>query len=99
GPGGGAGVLTRLRRRAVAQVSGSPVALAEAPPSAEPPGEVAYERSAVAVSDLVVRTGPDMRLRTGAQIPLLVDLAHLYVFDHHGRRICPAPADLPGLDA
>ena len=42
---------------------------------------------------------PDLRLRTGAQVPLLVDLAHLYVFDHHGRRICPAPTDLPGLDA
>lgn len=45
-----------------------------------------------------MRTGPDTRLRTGAQVPLLVDLAHLYVFDHYGRRICPAPADMPGLD-
>ncbi|QIQ05537.1 ABC transporter ATP-binding protein [Streptomyces liangshanensis] len=61
--------------------------------AAAPPG-----RPALVASDLVVRTGPDLRLRTGAQVPLLVDLAHLYVFDHQGRRICPAPADLPGLD-
>ncbi|MBD2818998.1 hypothetical protein ID867_22500 [Streptomyces parvulus] len=24
------------------------------------------------------------------QVPLLVDLAHLFVFDQHGDRICPA---------
>ncbi|MCD9900174.1 hypothetical protein LUR56_08920 [Streptomyces sp. MT29] len=46
----------------------------------------------------MVRTGPDLRLRTGGQVPLLVDLAHLYVFDHYGRRICPLPQDVPGLD-
>jgi multiple sugar transport system ATP-binding protein len=39
-----------------------------------------------------------MRLRTGGQVPLLVDLAHLYVFDHQGRRIRPLPKDIPGLD-
>lgn len=39
-----------------------------------------------------------MRLRIGGQVPLLIDLAHLYVFDHHGRRICPLPKEIPGLD-
>jgi multiple sugar transport system ATP-binding protein len=48
--------------------------------------------------DLVVRTTPDFDLRHGMQVPLLVDLAHLLVFDHHGDRICPAPARLPDLD-
>jgi len=48
--------------------------------------------------DLVVRTGPDIRLRRGDRVPLLVDLAHLYVFDHEGRRICPAPAEQPLLE-
>jgi multiple sugar transport system ATP-binding protein len=87
----GPGVLTRLRDRAIAQVAGPVAVLDEPVPSAR-------ERRAGNPSDLVVRTGPDLRLRTGAQVPLLVDLAHLYVFDHLGRRICPAPADLPGLD-
>ncbi|MFF3248091.1 ABC transporter ATP-binding protein [Streptomyces sp. NPDC002870] len=93
---GGPSVLTRIRGRAVGHVSGPVVALDDPEPGPRP---VAAERPSVAASDLVVRTGPDVRLRTGAQVPLLVDLAHLYVFDHHGRRICPAPADLPGLDA
>jgi multiple sugar transport system ATP-binding protein len=48
--------------------------------------------------DLVVRTGPDVRLRRGDRVPLLVDLAHLYVFDREGRRICPAPARQPLLE-
>ena len=48
--------------------------------------------------DLVVRTGPDIRVRRGDRVPLLVDLAHLYVFDHEGRRICPAPAVQPRLE-
>ncbi|MGN9795246.1 ABC transporter ATP-binding protein [Streptomyces sp. NPDC054847] len=89
----GPGVLTRLKDRAMAQVAG-PVAVLD-----EPVPEPAHESRITAPSDLVVRTGPDLRLRTGAQVPLLVDLAHLYVFDHQGRRICPAPMDLPGLDA
>ena len=89
-------MLARLRERAVAHVSGPVVALDDPEPR---PGTITAERPSVAASDLVVRTGPDLRLRTGAQVPLLVDLAHLYVFDHHGRRICPAPTDLPGLDA
>jgi multiple sugar transport system ATP-binding protein len=48
--------------------------------------------------DLVVRTGPDIRVRRGDRVPLLVDLAHLYVFDHEGQRICPAPARQPRLE-
>jgi multiple sugar transport system ATP-binding protein len=48
--------------------------------------------------DLVVRTGPDVRVRRGDRVPLLVDLAHLYVFDHEGSRICPAPAGQPRLE-
>ncbi|HEY5833172.1 ABC transporter ATP-binding protein [Streptomyces sp.] len=48
--------------------------------------------------DLLVRTGPDFRLRRGDRVPLLVDLAHLYVFDHEGRRVCPAPAQQPLLE-
>jgi multiple sugar transport system ATP-binding protein len=85
-------VLTRLKDRAMAQVAG-PVAVLD-----EPLPEPVHESRITAPSDLVVRTGPDLRLRTGAQVPLLVDLAHLYVFDHQGRRICPAPMDVPGLD-
>ncbi|GGW35583.1 ABC transporter ATP-binding protein [Streptomyces xantholiticus] len=89
----GPGVLTRLKDRAIAQVAG-PVAVLD-----EPDPAPVRERQTADPSDLVVRTGPDLSLRTGAQVPLLVDLAHLYVFDHQGRRICPAPMDLPGLDA
>ena len=48
--------------------------------------------------DLVVRTGPDIRVRRGDRVPLLVDLAHLYVFDGDGNRICPAPASQPRLE-
>ncbi|CAG6393772.1 ABC transporter ATP-binding protein [Streptomyces cocklensis] len=48
--------------------------------------------------DLVVRTGPDIRVRRGDRVPLLVDLAHLYVFDQEGQRICPAPAQQPRLE-
>lgn len=98
GAEGGAGVLGRLRERAAGHLGGS-VAVLEAPdPAAPAPGVRSPDRPAVTASDLVVRTGPDMRLRTGGQVPLLVDLAHLYVFDHHGRRICPLPRDVPGLD-
>ncbi|MER5436272.1 ABC transporter ATP-binding protein [Streptomyces sp. NPDC002588] len=48
--------------------------------------------------DLVVRTTPDFDLRYGMQVPLLVDTVHLFVFDQHGERICPAPARLPDLE-
>ncbi|KOG34887.1 MULTISPECIES: ABC transporter ATP-binding protein [Streptomyces] len=65
-------------------------------PSGEP--YAARERRTAGRSDLVLRTGPHVRVRAGAQVPLLVDLAQLYVFDHQGTRICPAPDALPGLD-
>ncbi|MFM9447738.1 ABC transporter ATP-binding protein [Streptomyces acidiscabies] len=47
--------------------------------------------------DLIVRTTPDLDLRPGTQLPLLVDLAHLFVFAPQGERISPAPAHLPDL--
>ncbi|WP_030867121.1 ABC transporter ATP-binding protein [Streptomyces sp. NRRL S-37] len=87
-------VLHRLRERAGALRAG-PVATLDrsgrpdqVPASAEPrvPG------------DLIVRTTPDIRLRHGMQVPLLVDLAHLFVFDQQGERICPNPARLPDLE-
>ncbi|MBT2378450.1 ABC transporter ATP-binding protein [Streptomyces sp. ISL-111] len=93
---GGLGVLDRLKGRAGARISGPVVALDE--PAPEPTAVRSPDRPSVIAGDLVVRTGPDMRLRTGGQVPLLVDLAHLYVFDHYGRRICPLPQDVPGLD-
>ncbi|MGW6293363.1 ABC transporter ATP-binding protein [Streptomyces sp. NPDC055058] len=89
-------VLGRLRERAGALRPGAVATLepaagqaaSTAPAGAEPrlPG------------DLIVRTAPDVRLRQGMQVPLLVDLAHLFVFDQHGERICPDPARLPDLD-
>ncbi|MFC8425417.1 ABC transporter ATP-binding protein [Streptomyces sp. NPDC057236] len=85
-------VLHRLRERAGALRAGPVVTLDRSerpePASAEPrvPG------------DLIVRTTPDIRLRHGMQVPLLVDLAHLFVFDQQGERICPNPARLPDLE-
>ncbi|MEV5656285.1 ABC transporter ATP-binding protein [Streptomyces sp. NPDC052291] len=97
--GQGGGVLERIKERATSYVGGGSVAVLEAPETDDlPPGVHSPDRPAVTASDLVVRTGPDMMLRTGGQVPLLVDLAHLYVFDHQGRRICPLPRDVPGLD-
>ncbi|WP_406128502.1 ABC transporter ATP-binding protein [Streptomyces sp. NBC_00989] len=88
------GVLDRLRGRAGALRTGPVVTLDHAadaetdlvPPEGRLPG------------DLVVRTTPDIELRHGMQVPLLVDIAHLFVFDQHGERISPAPARLPDLD-
>jgi multiple sugar transport system ATP-binding protein len=82
-----------MTQRVAARMSGRAPAAGEA--AHVPP---APERRTMVRSDLVLRTGPHGRVRTGAQVPLLVDLAQLYVFDHRGRRICPAPDDLPGLD-
>ncbi|MGA5423158.1 ABC transporter ATP-binding protein [Streptomyces lavendulocolor] len=87
------GGLRRMRQRVAARMSGRAPGAGEA--AHVPP---APERRTMVRSDLVLRTGPHGRVRTGAQVPLLVDLAQLYVFDHRGRRICPAPDDLPGLD-
>ncbi|WP_327174932.1 ABC transporter ATP-binding protein [Streptomyces sp. NBC_01335] len=95
--GGGLGVLERLREKA-GHISGPVVALGEPSRNGTAHAMSGPDRPAVTPGDLVVRTSPDMRLRTGGQVPLLVDLAHLYVFDHQGRRICPLPRDVPGLD-
>lgn len=51
-----------------------------------------------AAGDLVVRTGPETRIRPGDRVPLLIDIRHLYVFDRSGARICPAPALQPVLE-
>lgn len=96
GAGGGVGVLERLRERATGHVSGPVVAVDEPGPGRQ--DAHSPDRPGLMAGDLVVRTGPDMRLRRGGQVPLLVDLAHLYVFDQQGRRICPLPRDVPGLD-
>jgi multiple sugar transport system ATP-binding protein len=96
--GSPAGVLTRLKERATQHVSGPVVVLDEPEPGMPPRLSYNPDRPPIAASDLVVRTRPDLQVRTGAQVPLLVDLAQLYVFDHYGRRICPAPNDLPRLD-
>ncbi|WP_128375536.1 ABC transporter ATP-binding protein [Streptomyces cavernae] len=86
------GVLGKLKERAEALRSGS-VAVLERAPEAAPPPEV----TASAPGDLVVRTTPDVDLRPGMRVPLLVDLAHLFVFDRRGERVCPAPAHLIDL--
>ncbi|MFW6721291.1 ABC transporter ATP-binding protein [Streptomyces sp. MAR4 CNY-716] len=99
-------VLGRLRDRAVARLPGfgqdepgaqGAVGVLEAPPVPAAPPQSA-ERAAIAGGDLVVRTGPDVQVRPGTHVPLLIDLEHLYVFDQQGRRVCPAPAHQPGLD-
>ncbi|MFJ3305777.1 ABC transporter ATP-binding protein [Streptomyces sp. NPDC086549] len=87
-------VLDRLRERAGALRAG-PVVVLEHPADADP--EPAPPEGRLP-GDLVVRTTPDIRLRHGMQVPLLVDIAHLFVFDQHGERICPSPARLPDLE-
>jgi multiple sugar transport system ATP-binding protein len=85
-------VLTRLRERSGAGRAGPVIALdhPEAP-------AVPATAEARLPGDLIVRTTPDLALRHGMQVPLLVDLAHLFVFDQHGDRICPHPDRLPDL--
>ncbi|WP_326800027.1 ABC transporter ATP-binding protein [Streptomyces sp. NBC_01808] len=98
-------VLGRLRDRAVAHLHGlgqddrgeGAVGVLEEPPVPAAPPQSA-ERAAIAGGDLVVRTGPDVQVRPGTHVPLLIDLEHLYVFDQQGRRVCPAPAHQPRLD-
>jgi multiple sugar transport system ATP-binding protein len=87
-------VMDRLRERAGVLRAG-PVVVLEHPADAEP--EPAPPEGRLP-GDLVVRTTPDIRLRHGMQVPLLVDIAHLFVFDQHGERICPSPARLPDLE-
>ncbi|MGW4032187.1 ABC transporter ATP-binding protein [Streptomyces sp. NPDC004838] len=100
--GNGTGVLNRLKARAaehVAVATGGALVLEDPdPPSYGTYGPYDPERPPVPSSDLVVRASPDTWLRPGAQVPVLVDLAQLYVFDHRGRRICPAPGHLLGFD-
>jgi multiple sugar transport system ATP-binding protein len=48
--------------------------------------------------DLVIRAHHGFAGHIGALVPLLIDLNQLYVFDHRGRRICPAPEDQPDLE-
>jgi multiple sugar transport system ATP-binding protein len=87
-------VLERLRERAGALRVG-PVGVLERPVDAADEPAPAPSRIP---GDLVVRTTPDIQLRHGMQVPLLVDLAHLFVFDQHGERICPAPDRVPSLE-
>ncbi|MFF6812719.1 ABC transporter ATP-binding protein [Streptomyces sp. NPDC012403] len=90
----GGTVLHRLRERAGALSTGP--AAAPAPPGQPDPAPASAEPRVP--GDLIVRTTPDIRLRHGMQVPLLVDLAHLFVFDQNGERICPNPARLPDLE-
>ncbi|MGW1773484.1 ABC transporter ATP-binding protein [Streptomyces sp. NPDC002104] len=95
--------LGKLRDRAVGRLSGAgpgSVAVLDAQPESAygPDAGAAPERLGAVRSDLVVRTGPHVRVRVGAQIPLLVDLAQLYVFDHAGRRVSPAGDGLAPLE-
>jgi multiple sugar transport system ATP-binding protein len=83
-----------LREKAGALRAG-PVVVLEHPADADP--EPAPPEGRLP-GDLVVRTTPDLHLRHGMHVPLLVDLAHLFVIDQHGERICPSPARLPDLE-
>ncbi|WP_329599030.1 ABC transporter ATP-binding protein [Streptomyces pseudovenezuelae] len=85
-------VLDRLRERAVSLRAGPVVVLEDPPDPAPAPADARLP------GDLVVRTTPDIDLRRGMQVPLLVDISHLFVFDQHGERICPSPDRLPDLD-
>jgi multiple sugar transport system ATP-binding protein len=95
--GGGGGGFGRLVQRAAgrAGAQGNLTAVLERDRDREQPPA---DQPRVVPGDLVVRTGPDMQLRHGDRVPLLVDLAHLYVFDQEGHRICPAPAEAPRLE-
>ncbi|TKS99966.1 ABC transporter ATP-binding protein [Streptomyces lasalocidi] len=87
-------VLDRLRERAGSLRAG-PVVVLDEPPEPDAAPAAADVRLP---GDLVVRTTPDLDLRHGMQVPLLVDVAHVFVFDQHGERICPTPARLPDLE-
>jgi multiple sugar transport system ATP-binding protein len=90
-------VLDRIRERAGALRAG-PVVVLDDPHDAQPDQPAPTAQESRLPGDLVVRTTPDIELRLGMQVPLLVDLAHLFVFDQHGERISPAAARLPDLD-
>ncbi|MFG2575495.1 ABC transporter ATP-binding protein [Streptomyces sp. NPDC048481] len=89
------GVLGRLRERAGGLRAGPAVVL-DQPSEQDAPAPAPAEHRPL--GDLVVRTTPDFDLRPGMQVPLLVDTAHVFVFDQHGDRVSPAPARLPDLD-
>ncbi|MFI8305672.1 ABC transporter ATP-binding protein [Streptomyces sp. NPDC085927] len=91
---GGGRVLDRLRARAGGSRAGHDVPGERAEGTRPEPAPAGPRLP----GDLVVRTTPEIRLRHGMQVPLLVDIAHLFVFDQHGERICPSPAQLPDLD-
>lgn len=65
GGGGGVGVLERLRGRTGGRISGPVVTLDE--PAPDPSETRGPEQPATPSGDLVVRTGPDIRLRTGGR--------------------------------
>lgn len=71
GGGGGVGVLERLRGRTGGRISGPVVTLDEpAPDPSEPPDPSETrgpEQPVTPSGDLDVRTGPDIRLRTGGR--------------------------------
>ncbi len=90
-------VLDRLKERAGALRAG-PVVVMDEPVSGLDAEPAVAAPDGRLPGDLIVRTTPDIDLRHGMQVPLLVDLAHLFVFDQHGDRICPAPARLPDLE-
>ncbi|WP_037859476.1 ABC transporter ATP-binding protein [Streptomyces sp. NRRL S-340] len=90
-------VLERLRGRAGALRAGA-VGVLDRPEEAGAAPEPAPAAEPRLPGDLVVRTTPDIRLRHGMRVPLLVDLARLFVFDQHGERVCPAPEHLPDLE-
>ncbi|MGW3291023.1 ABC transporter ATP-binding protein [Streptomyces sp. NPDC001002] len=89
----GQSVLGRLRERAGGLRAGRVVVLDD-----DPSDQEVAPADGRLPGDMVVRTTPDIDLRYGMQVPLLVDIAHLFVFDQHGERICPAPARLPDLE-
>ncbi|MBQ0850185.1 ABC transporter ATP-binding protein [Streptomyces sp. BH-SS-21] len=89
----------RLRGRAAGALRAGPVVVLERAAEAGPePVSEPVSAEARLPGDLIVRTTPDHALRPGMQVPLLVDLAHLFVFDHDGIRISPAPTKLPNLE-
>ncbi|MFB7293591.1 ABC transporter ATP-binding protein [Actinacidiphila glaucinigra] len=91
-----AGSTVRLRQlvqKATARVHGQEQETA----FEHPAPRVGNEPPATRGGDLVLRTGADLRLNMGQQVPILVDLAYLYVFDHVGNRISPAPQQTSNL--
>ncbi|MFD9053322.1 ABC transporter ATP-binding protein [Streptomyces zaomyceticus] len=50
-------------------------------------------------ADLLTRVGSTARIAPGTRVSVIVDPRQLYVFDHTGRRICPAPQEAPLLES